>query len=547
MAFDGMVARAIAIELNKTLAGGKIEKIYQPEKEELVFVVRSLGTRYKLYMSCAAANCGMHLSEEEYETPAQPSAFCMLLRKHMQGAVIKSITQKDCERILEISVEAFDELGDRVTKKLVAEIMGKHSNLLLVSGKDGTILDSVKRSSLDENKSRQVLPGFPYEYPDPQGKKPFDDVHTFPVTWFEGERDKDKALVAHIQGLSPLMAREIMVVESADLTDSPDSMITLLSQAETIFANMKENLATGNWQPAVYLKEDKTPAEFHVLPLATMEGRERVSFDTISAAVAYFNKNRDAGNRIRQKASAVTRATNQALKKARLKRQRLGEDLLEAQGGDTYRLYGELLTANLHLCKTGDKSVDVLNYYDNSTITIPLDVRFAPAKNAQNYYKKYSKSKRAIREKTLQIEETEQDIAYLESVMDLIERADSTGQLDAIKEELIDTGYIKRRKVKKGKAAKKAKDKPQPFTYKSTKGLDILAGRNNKENDFLTFKLAGKNDLWFHTKDIPGSHVILFVKGEVDDKSIVEAAQIAAFHSKAKGSENVPVDYTKVR
>lgn len=555
MAYDGMVTSAIARELNTTLARGKIEKVYQPEREELVLVIRTREGRYKLYLSCAGSHCGAYLSDEDYTNPASPSAFCMLLRKHIQGGIILSVVQKDRERILEIVCESFDELGVKGSKRIIAEIMGRHSNLLLVDDRSGRILDAVKRTSFDPGKDRQVLPGFPYEYPPGGGKIPFDRVGAEEIAAMPlfSERDPADALLARIQGLSPLMARELTVgIDAGAASDcgEEEKAAERFRVAALIAARLAAMTAALNsrdgCQPCVYLKDDGTPADFHVLPVTQFEDRyEKRLFATAGEAAAWYYRHRDTGNRVRQRSADVTKAVQAALKKARLKKQRILEDLEEAKNGDKYRLYGELLTANLHAFRTGDREVTVTNYYDGQPITIPLDVRYAPAKNAQLYFKKYSKSKNALREKQIRLEETDKDIAYLESVADLAERAVDISQLAALKEELIETGFARRRKQT---GAGRKKEKPHPFVYKSSSGLDILAGRNNTENDYLTFRVAGRNDLWFHTKDIPGSHVILFCKSrEPDDRSIYEAASIAAFHSKGSRSENVPVDYTKVR
>ena len=240
----------------------------------------------------------------------------------------------------------------------------------------------------------------------------------------------------------------------------------------------------------------------------------------------------------------MTAAVGKALKKQRLKKQRLSEDLLKAENSDKYRLYGELLTANLHLFKTGDREAVVVNYYDGTEIAIPLDERFAPSKNAQIYFKKYAKAKTAVKEKKIQLAETDSNIAYLESVESFIENAQTTEEIDRIREELEESGYVRRHKQR----GPRKKEKPQPFHYMTSDGCDVLAGRNNRENDYLTFRTAGRNDIWFHTKDIPGSHVILFTHGKApSDSAVFEAAAIAAYHSKGRSSENVPVDYTEVR
>lgn len=525
MAFDGIVIRAMAGELDHALAGGKVERIYQPEKEELVLFVHTRTGRKKAYLSCHSNHAGIWLTESNYTNPAQPSSVCMLLRKHLGGAWIRQIRQKDAERLIEMDFEARDEMGDTVIKRLVIEIMGKHSNIILIDLPEHRILDSLKRISIDISRARQILPGGIYEYPPRQNKIPFDRVHEKVLSSMKGDAKK---ILDNVQGLSPLIAREI----AADPWPRLQYICTALQEHRL--------------QPLVFLREDNQPADFHVIPIREYEGQYRaLPFTTVSEAAAYYFEHRETSNRIRQKSADLTHIVSAALKKLRLKKQRLSEDLLKAERAEKYQRYGELLTANLHQCQTGDPSVTVTNYYDNSQITIPLDQRYAPAKNAQNYFKKYAKARTARKEKRIQLEETDRDICYLESVASFLEHADSVDTINSIREELTDAGFIRRRN-KKGPHRKKKK--AAPYAYRSSDGFRILAGHNNKENDILTFHMAGRNDLWFHTKDIPGSHVILFTEGkEPSDQTIFEAAAIAAWHSKGRDSENVPVDYTKVR
>ncbi|MEA4922285.1 MAG: NFACT RNA binding domain-containing protein [Eubacteriaceae bacterium] len=525
MAFDGIVTRAMAGELASALNGGKIEKIYQPEKDELVFFVHTKNGKEKFYASCNNNHSGIYLTDAAFSNPPEPSGFCMLLRKHLVSGRILSVSQKNAERIIEIEFETRDEMGYTVSKKLIVEIMGKHSNIVLVDVSDDRILDSIKRVSIDVNRARQVLPGRKYEYPPVQDKVPFDTADDDLLQTFAGDPD---GLLSHIGGISPLISREI--------SSAP---------AQKLHAVLSR-ISTGDLDPCVYLKEDGSPADFHVIPIEEYEDRYRaLPFTTVSETVAYYYSHRDSSNRVKQKASNLTRAVSAALKKLRLKRQRLGDDLLKAEKSDKYQLYGELLTANLHAFKTGDRSVTLTNYYDGSEIAIPLDKRYAPAKNAQIYFKKYSKAKTALKEKQIQLDETDSDITYLESVEAFIESAADTDMIDALREELTEAGFLRKRKQK---GVVKKKKKAAPYEYRTSDGFRILAGRSNKENDRLTFSTAGRNDLWFHTKDIPGSHVILFTEGkEASDTAIFEAAAVAAYHSKGKDSENVPVDYTRVR
>ena len=522
MAFDGVMTAAVVYELNHILQGGKIEKVYQPEAEELVFNIHSKSGKLKLYISSSGNHAGIYISSESFSNPASPSAFCMLLRKHLQSGRITDIRQVGSERIVEIYIETMDELGFNVNKKLVVEIMGKHSNISLVDEGSGKIIDSIKRISIDTSRVRQLLPGMIYQYPPLQDKIPFKEVTPEAATGFEGKR-----LIDCIGGISSAISGEL----EGNTFEALSAII--------------QRLASGDFSPCVYLKEDNSPMEFSAFPLKAYENNlDKVTFNTVSEAIEYYYSHRASSNRIKQKGNDLLKAVEQKLKKLYLKKQRLSEDLLKAENSEDLRLYGELLTANLHKCKTGDSSVTVDNYYDGTTVTIPLDIKYSPSKNAQMYFKKYGKSKTAIKEKALQIEENNKDIQYLESVLSYIENAESADTIEALRTELTAEGYLKRRKnnpVQK-------KQKASPIEYISSKGFRILVGRNNTENDTLTLKIAGKTDLWLHTKDIPGSHVIVFTEGkEADEKTIFEAAAIAAYHSKARNSEQVPVDYVPVK
>ena len=522
MAFDGVMTAAVVYELNHILQGGKIEKVYQPEAEELVFNIHSKSGKLKLYISSSGNHAGIYISSESFSNPASPSAFCMLLRKHLQSGRITDIRQVGSERIVEIYIETMDELGFNVNKKLVVEIMGKHSNISLVDEGSGKIIDSIKRISIDTSRVRQLLPGMIYQYPPLQDKIPFKEVTPEAAEGFEGKR-----LIDCIGGISSAISGEL----EGNTFEALSAII--------------QRLASGDFSPCVYLKEDNSPMEFSAFPLKAYENNlDKVTFNTVSEAIEYYYSHRASSNRIKQKGNDLLKAVEQKLKKLYLKKQRLSEDLLKAENSEDLRLYGELLTANLHKCKTGDSSVTVDNYYDGTTVTIPLDIKYSPSKNAQMYFKKYGKSKTAIKEKALQIEENNKDIQYLESVLSYIENAESADTIEALRTELTAEGYLKRRKnnpVQK-------KQKASPIEYISSKGFRILVGRNNTENDTLTLKIAGKTDLWLHTKDIPGSHVIVFTEGkEADEKTIFEAAAIAAYHSKARNSEQVPVDYVPVK
>lgn len=531
MSFDGMVTFAAVKEFRDKLTLGKIEKIYQPQPEQLLFNIHTKQGKQKLFISSAGNHSAMYLVDETPENPPEPPVFCMVLRKHLSAARISDIIQHENDRIVEIIMETVNELGFSVNKKLVVEIMGKHSNVLLIDMATDKIIDSIKHVSIDVNRARQILPGKAYQYPPAQDKKPFteitpEDMQSFTSSQLQPER----AILAEVQGISPALAETI-------------------SCGSESFAKLRDiidSVESGDPQPVVYVDETGKPVDFHITPLTVYENSyEAIEFDTFSEAAAYFFSHRESSNTIKQKSNDLMRVVKSHLDKLKLKTQRLNEDLVKAENSEKYRIYGELLTANLHMAKPGMSSITVLNYYDGSQMDIPLDPKFSPSKNAQNYYKKYGKSKTAVKEKKVQLEEVGREIEYLESVISFIDRASSIEEVDLLKQELIDSGFIRFRKTRK---EQKKAAKPKPHSYTISSGKTVLVGRNNNENDWLTLKKAAGTDMWFHTKDIPGSHAILFLEGaEPTEEELFETAAIAAFHSKGSTSENVPVDYTKVR
>jgi len=423
-------------------------------------------------------------------------------------------------------LETLNELGFTVSKKIIFEIMGKHSNIILVDMTTGKVIDSIKRVSIDVNRARQILPGIEYAYPPAQDKISFKEIDENTLNAIEGG---NKLILAKVGGISPAIAREL---------EYQDDRYGYLQ-------DLMMDIDAGSAVPRVYLDDKGVPQEFHIVDLAEYEGAaERKDFDSLSACITYYFHHKSSSNRARQKSSDLVKSVSSVLDKLYLKKQRLAEDLLKAENSEDLRLYGELLTANMHLIKPGDKKVEVFNYYNNDLVIIPLDERFTPAKNAQNYFKRYGKSKTAIKEKQVQMTDTDQDIQYLESVLTYLQNTDNIEEIEALREELVETGYVRKRKTN----FKEKKYKAKPHRYKTSDGFDVLVGRNNRENDILTLKTASKTDYWFHTKDIPGSHVIVPTEGrEITETAIFEAAAIAAYHSKGRVSENVPVDYVPIR
>ena len=540
MAYDGIITYAAAKELKERITLGKIEKVYQPGPEDLLVHIHTARGNVRLFMSCNSQSARVCLTNGSYTNPEQPPTFCMLLRKHLQGGRITDVRQKDAERIIEIDIEAQNELGFSVCRRLIVEIMSKHSNIVLVDLETGKIIDSIKRISIDVNRYRQLLPGVIYQYPPSQDKMAFTEVTEETVLPHD-----DRAIMSRIAGISPAISRELL----AGCYTSHDASVLSVVPARRLLEIVR-SIEDGNAKARVYVDSDGTPREFHVTDLTEYDGLETVFFDTLSECIDYYFSNREASNLVRQKSLPMLKSVQASLSKALLKKKKLSEDLLNAENSEKYRLYGELLTANLHLVRPGARSVTVTNYYDGNDISIPLDEKIGAPANAQRYFKKYSKARTAIHEKQAQLEDNDKDIAYLESVVQNIEAADSVPLLDSIRDELEQTGYLRRRQ--KASQRKRKAAKPEPYRYTLSDGTQVLVGRNNIENDWLTMKHASKTDVWMHTKDIPGSHVIVKLEdgrnvNDLPAEIIYEAASIAAYHSKASGSDNVPVDYVPVR
>ncbi|MBF0980962.1 MAG: fibronectin/fibrinogen-binding protein [Clostridiales bacterium] len=534
MALDGIALNALEKELNTALCGGRLQKVYQPEKDELVFHIHANQSNYKLFIAASSSNPRLHLIDDSLENPKAPHAFCMLLRKHIQGGKIYAIKQLGFERIIEIYFENLDELGFSVNKKLVIEIMGRHSNAILVDLSTNKILDAMKRISFDTSRVRQLLPGIEYVYPPSQDKISIYDIDDeFIMSRLNSSTDFAKTLLSTIQGLGPMYAASL-----CENTSDATSLINKLS-------HLKKEIQERAFKPVVYINAENICEDFYVFPMDNLEKTCTAKhFCSISDALDFHFKNNIAGSTLKQKSHALTTDISNLIKKMNVKSEKMKLELQSAQDSEHLRLYGELLTANLHLDKSGLKSIELTNYYDGTTVQIPLDVRFSLSKNAQLYYKKYGKAKTAVKEISHQLAEVESDIKYLESVLVFAGNADSQEEIDALKYELFENGYIKKRPSIYIERSKK----PTPLSYTLPSGLKVFVGKNNKENDYLTTKFAERSDIWLHTKDIPGSHVILKCNGSSPaETDILAAASIAAFHSKAKESENVPVDYVPAK
>ncbi|OAK72606.1 Rqc2 family fibronectin-binding protein [Lederbergia galactosidilytica] len=532
MPFDGFFTRAVVSELASLLVGGRISKIHQPFKNEIVMIVRAGRKNHKLLISAHPSYARIQVTDDIFENPQEPPMFCMILRKHLEGAVIEDINQVEMDRIVILKIKSRDELGDIRYKKLIIEIMGRHSNIILVDEETEMILDSVKHIPTALNSYRTILPGAKYILPPAQNKiSPLNATKEDILRIIDFNAGKlDKQIVGGFSGISPLLAKEI--VHRAGLANR--------ETLPNAFLMMMNKLEAHQYSPSITIFENKE--EFYLLPLTLMAG-EIKQFVTLSEMLDRFYFGKADRDRVKQQAHDLERLIKNEKEKNEGKLGKLKQTLSEAENADQHQLLGELLTANLHQVQKGMKDISVPNYYDEhyQEVTILLDPRKSPSENAQMYFTKYQKAKNAVHVVKDQIEKTLGEIEYFDGLIQQLDSA-SPRDLEEIREELREEGYLRSQKKNK----KKSNAKPVIERYQASDGTEIFVGKNNKQNDYLTNKLASRDDIWLHTKDIPGSHVVIRSKNP-DDAVILEAAMLAAYFSKAKNSASVPVDFTKVR
>jgi len=549
MAFDGFVTHRIVEELKNILLLGKIDKIYQPEKDELTISVRTPDGTFRLLLSAATANPRMHLSEAPRQNPINAPLFCMILRKHLSGGKIVAINQQGFDRIVRFDIECYTEMGDLIQKSLIIEIMGRHSNIILIQN-DNKIIDSIKHIDFTTSGVRQVLPGLFYELPPAQDKcNPQEisvDALYDKLNSLTNDVPLDKFLVSEFIGMSPLLAREIVYRFCGDTKMASGSIDKIEFARHT--ANFITSVISGKENPCVIKDETEKPLAFSCVELTQYIGVGKIiPCESLSYAVEDFFSARDMHDRLAQKSSGTIKTISNNIDRCE-KKIAIHRDILEkSKDREKYKIYGDLLTANLYRIEQGMLSVNVQNYYSENyeDITISLKPELSPSRNAQRYYKLYTKAKTAEEHSTEQLKSAEEELAYLETVLDAVTRATSYADIAEIREELAEQGYISSGNPKK----KKAQQKSKPLEFTSSDGYTILVGRNNKQNDELTIKTAYSTDMWLHTKVIPGSHVIIRTNGtgEVPDNTLVEAATIAAYYSKAQKSKGVGVDYTLIK
>ncbi|BDZ81760.1 NFACT family protein [Claveliimonas bilis] len=540
MAFDGITIAALAQELNDTLAGGRIAKIAQPENDELLLTIKTPGGQKKLCISASASLPLIYLTDDNKPSPMTAPGFCMLLRKHIGNGRILSVRQPSLERVLFFDIEHLDEMGDLCKKILIAEIMGKHSNIIFCDDKS-RIIDSIKHVSAQMSSVREVLPGREYFIPETTKKEDplLADRELFIQTLSSSSFPLSKALYTGFTGISPVVAEEICYLSGLE------SRMTARDMTEEMFLHLykqfsyyMEQISSLEFSPAIYYDKNE-PKEFSALPLTHFSNYRKESFDSISRVIRTFYSSRETLTRIRQKSADLRHVVQTALERNRKKYELQAKQLKDTENREQYKVYGELLHTYGYSLEPGAKSLTALNYYTNEEITIPLDEHLTPSENAQRFFSRYNKQKRTFEALTERIKETLDDIHYLESISTSLDIASAEEDLTQIKEELTEAGYIRRRYSKQ-----KVRITSKPFHYISSDGFHMYVGKNNLQNEELTFHFASGNDWWFHAKKVPGSHVIVKSNGEeLPDRTFEEAGRLAAYYSKSRGAEKAEIDY----
>lgn len=545
MAFDGITIAAMVQELNKKLGGGRFNKIAQPETDELMITGKGGEGQCRLLLSASASLPLIYFTEKNKPSPLTAPNFCMLLRKHIGSARISAIRQKGMERVVEFELEHLNEMGDPCRKFLIMELMGKHSNIIFCD-ENYMILDSIKHVSSHMSSVREVLPGRPYFIPQTQDKKDPLTIteEEFMETVFSRPCNLSRALYTSLTGLSPVIAEEICYRASLDGGDSPQS---LDNAAKThlyhTFLRLMEQVKEGDFTPNIIYRGDE-PVEYGVLPFQQFGSEYRQeTFDSVSSMLEAYYATKNTITRIRQKSSDLRRIVQTALERNRKKLSLQQKQMKDTAKKDKYKIYGELINTYGYGLEEGCKSFQALNYYTNEEITIPLDPTLTPGENSKKYFDKYGKLKRTEEALTEQIADTQSEIEHLESVSNALDIALAESDLAQIKEELTEYGYIK--KHYSGKKGAKSQAKSKPFHYISSDGYDIYVGKNNFQNDELTFKFATGNDWWFHAKKMAGSHVVVKndKEGEMPDRVFEEAGRLAAYYSKGRTAPKVEIDY----
>lgn len=540
MAFDGIVIANLVKELNDTILNGRISKIAQPENDELLLTLKGNAGQIRLLLSASASLPLIYLTKENKPSPMTAPNFCMLLRKHIANGRITKIWQPHMERIINFEIEHLNELGDLCHKQLIVEIMGKHSNIIFCS-EDGKIIDSIKHIPAQVSSVREVLPGRTYFIPETQEK--YNPLETSPEEFsdkvFAKPQSLKKCIYTTYTGISPVIASEIchragLEGERPAKALSPEEQKHLYHH----FSWLMDDIRNGSFTPII-VKNGKEPIEFSAVSLTQYEDMDIISYPDISQVLETFYADKNTYTRIRQKSVDLRKVVNTVLERSRKKYDLQLKQLKDTEKREKYKVYGELINTYGYGLKEGAESLTAPNYYTNEEVTIPLDPQLTPLENAQKYFDRYNKLKRTYEALNDLIKETREEMEHLESISTSLYIAVSEDDLIQIKEELTQFGYIKKKHV-----GKKEKIKSKPFHYLSSDGFHIYIGKNNFQNDELTFKFASGSDWWFHAKGIPGSHVIVKTNGkELPDRVFEEAGCLAAYYSKGRENDKVEIDY----
>lgn len=546
MALDGITLHFVKTELEQTVLGARVEKVHQPSKAEIVLLLRTRGGAFRLFLSAESASARVHLTQFPTENPQNPPMLCMLFRKHLTGATLVGIRQAGLDRILFLDFDAANEIGDKVKLTLCIEITGQHSNIILIDG-NGKIIDAVKR--VDETKSsvREVLPNCTYVLPPRQDKINLLSASVEQAAArvkLQKNQQLAKAFMQSVEGISPIVSRELAHLAAGDCTCAVE--VVPKQQIAAALENVKRCLQTDAPQYCTVYNEEDKPFDFSFLDITQYGAFYKKTYaDSFCALLDAFYFERDRVLRAKRKAGDLYKALHTLQERTARKISNQQAELSACADKEQLRVFAELINANQYALTKGSPVYEVPNYYaNNETVRIPVNPALSPAQNAQKYYKAYKKAHTAEKMLAGLIEKGEQEILYFDSVLDTLSRAETESELTLIRQELIDGGYLKR---KKGGKLRLPKELP-PYQFKTSEGFTVLVGRNNTQNDKLTLKTAKNYDMWLHTQNFAGSHtVILSENREITDKAIVEAAEIAAFFSSAKEAQKVPVDYTLIK
>ncbi|MGL5972387.1 MAG: Rqc2 family fibronectin-binding protein [Oscillospiraceae bacterium] len=546
MALDAMYLKILTDDLKKKLLGARVDKIHQISKEEILITLRSLGKSYKLIFSCRANGARVNITEKEYSTPKTPPMFCMLLRKHLLNGKLEDIKQPNNERILFFCFNSTNEIGDVVQITIAIEIMGRHSNIIIV--KDNIILDAIKRVNFEMSKVRQILPNMPYEMPPQLDKKDIlkDDYNDIIKNIENGDYKLSKGLINNIGGMSPILAREVSYLLSQDVDCDVSYIYNKKDILKDIFKKIRDSINNLDINPCMVKDKEGNFIDFSFIDIKQYQDFcDIIYFDDLNKLLDNFFDEKDKVERIKQKSGNLTKHIMNLISKLEKKVQLQLEELLQCDKREEIKLKGDLVNANLYNIKKGDKFLKTQNFYSENLeiVDIRLEPNLTPVQNLQKYYNTYKKTYNAEKNLKEQIKSAKDDILYLDSVFDNLLRSISDNDVEDIKFELSSVGYLKTSRLKD-----KKQKRTKPLQYISSDGFTIYAGKNNIQNDLLTLKQGKKYDVWFHTQKSPGSHVIVVTnKKDLPDKTYTEAAMIAAYNSKSRQGSQVPVDYTNIK